>query len=200
MTVWLLRRSRPKCRAPSKERVPADHFGGMRHHTKDKGDLAVGRVIADLLGHGIQVLLPISEHLPFDLVAVSPSSRELSRVQVKYVSAKKGFMLLGLRSSHADRHGVYNKRISLDEVDAFAVFCPESDTVYYVRRDEIPADLQTRLFLRLKPSRNGQVKRTRPAGNFEGALRIFGPVAQRIEQRPSKACGGGSIPSGPANS
>lgn len=44
----------------------------MRHHTKDKGDIGLGCVIADLLKHDIQVALPVSEHLPFDLIAIHP--------------------------------------------------------------------------------------------------------------------------------
>ncbi len=171
----------------------------MRHHTKDKGDLAVGKVIADLLGHGMQVLLPISEHLPFDLVAVSPSFRELRRIQTKYRSARKGKVSLPLQGSHSDRHGVHTKPICLDEMDAFAVYCPESDTVYYIRRDDIPVGFRREFVLRLAPSKNGQVKRTRPASDFAGAGRIFGPVAQWIEPSASNGSDGGSIPSGPAN-
>ena len=150
----------------------------MRHHTKDKGDLAVGQVIADLVRHGVQVLLPLSEHLPFDLVAVLLLSGELRRIQVKYASARNGALAITLRNSHADRHGVHTKRIRLDTIDAFAVFCPEANTVYYVRQDEISNGFRAEFSLRLKPAKNGQVRGTRPAANFEGAKRIFGPVAQ----------------------
>jgi hypothetical protein len=34
-----------------------------KHLTKDKGDLAVAHVIADLRAHGIIPCLPLSEHL-----------------------------------------------------------------------------------------------------------------------------------------
>ncbi len=71
--------------------------------------------------------------------------------------------------------------------DLFAVFCPEVDAVYYVRRDEIPAGMRRQMVLRLSPAKNGQVKKTRAAVQFEGAKRIFGPVAQWTEQRPSKS-------------
>ena len=39
----------------------------MNHHTKNLGDIGVAQVIASLMKNGIQVCLPISEHLPFDL-------------------------------------------------------------------------------------------------------------------------------------
>lgn len=45
----------------------------MSHQTKDKGDLAILMAIADLRRHGIITCLPISEHLPFDMVAVMPN-------------------------------------------------------------------------------------------------------------------------------
>lgn len=170
----------------------------MRHHTKDKGDLAVGQVIADLLKEGIHVCLPLSEHLPFDLIAVSPSMQDLCRVQVRYAVARNGVVSLALRRTHADRHGVHNKRIRLHEIDAFAIFCPDVRVVYYVRCDEITAGMRSSFALRLRRARNGQVRKTRSAENFEGAWRIFGPVAQWTEPSASNRLDGGSIPSGPA--
>lgn len=152
--------------------------GWMRHHTKDKGDLAVGKVIADLLAKGFQVCLPMSEHLPFDLVAVSHSSMELSRVQVRYAASKRGCLKVSVRSSHSDRRGVHHRRVPLGEIDAFAVYCPQADKVYYVRRDEIPENLKSDFALRVAPARNGQVRKIRSAEDFVGPSRMFGPVAQ----------------------
>ena len=150
----------------------------MRHHTKDKGDLAVGEVIADLLRAGAQVCLPISEHLPFDVLAVAPSFHEIKRVQVRYIGTRQGAVHLRLRQTHADRHGVHARLISLDDVDAFAIFCPDANEVYYVRQDEIRGAARVTFNLRVQPSANGQKKRTRWAQDFRGAKRIFGPVAQ----------------------
>ena len=159
----------------------------------------MAEVIADLLREGIQVCLPVSEHLPFDLVAISPSLTDLRRIQVKYAAAnRKGAINLGLRRTHADRHGVHTRPIRLEEIDALAIYCPETDAVYYVRRDEISIDLRSCFVLRLLPAKNGQVAKTRPAKDFAGPTRIFGPVAQWIEPPASNRLGGGSIPSGPA--
>lgn len=152
----------------------------MRHHTKDKGDIAVGEVIAHLMREGTQVFLPISEHLPFDLIAVSPSMQEISRVQVKYVTARNGVVRIRLRRTHADRHGIHSKPLRLDEIDALAVFCPDTNKVYYVRRSEAEG-FRRMLSLRLTPSKNGQNRKIRSASDFVGSSRIYGPVAQRIE-------------------
>lgn len=150
----------------------------MRHHTKDKGDLAVAEVIADLMRAGAHVCLPLSEHLPFDLIAVSPSLHAVRRVQVRYVTARHGAIQVRLWQSYSDRSGLHKRAVSLDEVDAFAVFCPDVNDVYYVRQDEIRGMTRVLFSLRVFPSANGQRKGTRSARNFESVGRIFGPVAQ----------------------
>lgn len=170
----------------------------MRHHTKDKGDLAVAEVIADLTRYGAHICLPLSEHLPFDLIAISPSMREVRRVQVKYGTAKRGTVRVALRGTHADRHGVHHRRINLDEIDCFAVYCPDTDKVYYVLTEEV-LGLQCEFCLRVTSSKNGQSANTRPAERFVPTGRIFGPVAQWIERMPSKHECEGSTPSGPAS-
>ena len=55
----------------------------VRHHTKDKGDEGLGQVIADLMANGVQVAVPLSEHLPFDLIAIGEHGA-MRRVQVRY--------------------------------------------------------------------------------------------------------------------
>jgi PD-(D/E)XK endonuclease len=70
----------------------------MRHHTKDKGDLGLGFIIGDLLRAGIQVALPLSEHLPFDAIAVDEQGG-LRRLQVKYRAVRQGRIVCGLMSS-----------------------------------------------------------------------------------------------------
>lgn len=76
--------------------------------------------------------------------------------------------------SHADRHGVHSRIINLDQIDAFAVFCPDTDKVYYVLRDEVPTGYVSMLSLRLADSLNGQTKHIRPAAAFIGPNRLFG--------------------------
>ncbi|HZF39634.1 MAG TPA: group I intron-associated PD-(D/E)XK endonuclease [Blastocatellia bacterium] len=40
-----------------------------QHHTKNKGDLGVAKAHCDLIEKGYIVLIPSTEHAPFDLVA-----------------------------------------------------------------------------------------------------------------------------------
>src|SRR6478736_3807273 len=74
----------------------------VRHHTKDKGDLAVAKVHADLVSKGFTVLFPATEHAPFNLV--SYAAGEFHRLQVKYRSARAGAVTVKFRSMWADRN------------------------------------------------------------------------------------------------
>lgn len=125
----------------------------MRHHTKDKGDKGTGNVIADLLSKGIQVCLPLSEHLPFDLVAVKQDGT-LMRVSVKYRALKKGSLYVAFSSSYSDSHGVHTKAIDKSLIDLLAIYCPETATVYYVD----PSKFDKNVTLRIEESKNNQTK------------------------------------------
>jgi hypothetical protein len=150
----------------------------MKHHTKNKGDLGLMMVMADLAAHDIGICLPLSEHMPFDLVAVSEAGN-LSRVQVKYRKAKKNCVMLPLRSSYSDGNGVHTRMIDRSQFDAFAIYCPDTKSVYYVRNDEIPESYVSGVLLRLTPAINNQVLRTRMGSQFLGPDRLF-------EKTPSK--------------
>ena len=50
------------------------------------------------------------------------------------------------------------------EVDLFAVYCPDNETVYVISADDVPS---TGMFLRVDPPRNRQHKRVRWARDYE---------------------------------
>lgn len=79
----------------------------MFHHTKTKGDNGVAHAISDLSDRGYTVLLPITEHAPFDLVAYR--GRTFKRVQVKYKCLKRGVLDIDLRSVWSNSKGSYHK-------------------------------------------------------------------------------------------
>lgn len=110
----------------------------MKHHTKSKGDIAVGYTIANLFANGFSVCLPVSEHLPFDLIAVNEQC-EVARVQVKYTRLKKKRLVLKLRSSYANRKGVFTKTIDRNMIDGYSIYCPDLDKVFYVGKSFIPS-------------------------------------------------------------
>lgn len=96
----------------------------LRHHTKDKGDRGLAHVVANLIDNGIQVALPISEHMPFDCIAILGNS--LKRISVKYRKATRGKFEVRLRSTWADKNGSHVKKHAKSDYNAIAIYCPES--------------------------------------------------------------------------
>jgi hypothetical protein len=79
---------------------------GRHHHTKVKGDLGVLKAQADLCEQGFVILVPMTEHAPFDLVAYKDGV--FKRVQVKCRTIDKtGAICVHFRSSWADRNGTH---------------------------------------------------------------------------------------------
>ena len=141
------------------------------HHTKSKGDAGLGFVIADMLSSGVQVALPISEHLPFDCIAVSPRG-ELSRVSVKYRKVDGGGVVtVPLRSVWSNSSGCHVKKYDKSEFDAVVIYCPDTGKCYYVRIGEIGD--RVNLILRVTAPKQEQ-KTMVYARDFEGAMRLFG--------------------------
>jgi hypothetical protein len=144
----------------------------VRHLTKDSGDKGVACVIADLMLADIHICLPISEHLPFDMVAMSPDGR-LSKVQVKYRSLVNGKVSVSTqRTVWSNSRGMHSKARDLSEFDAFAIYCPEVKTVYYVRCSEV-ISCERGFVLRISPSKNNQVSRIRSADDYRDPMIIF---------------------------
>ena len=170
----------------------------MRHHTKDKGDIGLVCVMADLLKHDIQVALPVSEHLPFDLVAIDPSGQTL-KVSVKYrVMSNRGSISVRSQSVWNDRNGTHYRRHGVGDYDAIAIYCPDTDECYYLRASELSPLVTT---LRITEPVNNQTRKIHMARLFTDPDRLFqsAPVAQWIEQPASNRQAEGSIPSGGAS-
>jgi hypothetical protein len=143
------------------------------HHTKDKGDLGVYMVIADLGCSGFGVFLPISEHMPFDLIAVSPEG-QVRRVQVKYRTlSQNGSITVRFVSTYSDSGGCHISHIDKSSFDCCAVYCPDNRKIYYIRNEEIPDSVSWAFSLRVITPRNNQRKKVIDASKFEGVTRIF---------------------------
>jgi hypothetical protein len=147
----------------------------MRHKTKDKGDLGVAKAIPNLLEHNIRCCLPLSEHLPFDLIAVMPDFTTLRRVQVKYRAAEKDNSIdLKFRAHYYNSKHIYTKPVNLEEIDCYAVYCPQTEVIYYLRVDEIP-EAATSVTLRLGPPLNNWQTKVWLARNYTNPQRIANP-------------------------
>ena len=168
--------STPHCRRSS----TVEHHTGimvlmriLSHHTKDKGDQGLGFVLACLLKNNIQVALPLSEHLPFDLIAISMRG-ELRRVSVKFRSMNStGRVEVMLRSTWRNSTQTVQSYHETGEVDVHAVFCPETAECYFIP-DSCLKDKKG-FSLRLTPSKNHQKAGVRRAEDFRDPHCMFMP-------------------------
>jgi PD-(D/E)XK endonuclease len=146
----------------------------LRHHTKDKGDEGLGQVIGDLMTNGVHVAVPLSEHLPFDLIAIGEDGA-MRRVQVRYrTSLDTAHVRCHLGGSWADRNGTHKRAFDALAIDVLAIYCPSPRTFIYMLANELPASYVN---LRFSKAANGQIKRTRDAADYRDPWRMFGPVA-----------------------
>jgi hypothetical protein len=132
----------------------------VQHHTKNKGDLGVAKAHCDLIEKGYIVLIPSTEHAPFDLVAYDGT--RFVRIQVKYRSAEKGCLMVNLINWWADKNGSHGKRVDKSQVDVLCIYCPETDKCYYLRAEEINSSIT----LRVQPAKNNQMKNIKFADDY----------------------------------
>lgn len=113
--------------------------------TKDKGDIGVAAVISDLVCAGIKIALPISDHLPFDLIAIAPDA-QLCRLSVKYRKAVNSLVEATTVSVYSNRKGCHRIIADKARLDAIALYCPDIEKVAYVLTSELKS--AKRIYLR----------------------------------------------------
>ena len=123
------------------------------HHTKNKGDLGLLHAHLDLAKKGYGVLIPLTEHEAFDLVAYKDHT--FYRVQVKYRAAVRGSVYVRFSTVWADRNGIHSVPINKDSIDLICVYCPDTDRCYYID----PFKFRRGAVLRISEPRNSQKKR-----------------------------------------
>ena len=123
------------------------------HHTKQKGDLGVLKAQVDLFEQGFTILMPQTEHAPFDLVAYKGG--EYHRVQVKYRKLDRlGKMDVKFSTCWTDKNGTHTSPIDKGEVDLYCVYCPDTDECYYLD----PKQYGLTMTLRVRAPKNNQAK------------------------------------------
>jgi hypothetical protein len=121
--------------------------------TKRKGNVGEAKVVADLLEQGLEVALPFGDNLPFDLIAVGPDF-QLWKVQAKFARAYQGVIRIKNWRQSENTQRRYERIYTPAQVDVFAVYCPDTDLVYYVSQNEIGQ--KTTFYLRVTPTKNQQ--------------------------------------------
>jgi hypothetical protein len=131
------------------------------HHTKNKGDLGVLKVKVDLYQQGFLILIPETEHSPFDLVIYQNGI--FRTVQVKFRNlTKSGVLEIPFRSCYSTSRGVITKSVDKSLIDIYAVYCPQTDECYYFD----PSHYNRSVTLRVNTSLNNQKLNINSASGF----------------------------------
>ena len=130
-------------------------------HPVDIGLRTEAAILAELARRGYQVLLPFGVNQRYDLV-LDMDGRFL-RVQCKTGRLRRGCVEFSTKSIRANTRRVFTRGYR-GEIELFLVFCPETDQIYAVPVDDVPAGHG---YLRVDPTRNGQEQGIRWARDYE---------------------------------
>jgi hypothetical protein len=161
--------------------------------TDQKGAIAESAILHAAIERGIGVYVPFGEErydLIFDL------RPELVRVQVKWARARRDVILIGCYTNRRTADGLLRRTYTRGEVDAFAIYCPDTRKCYYLPFDRVPPS--GAMSLRLSRARNNQRVGVNWAEDYEfdATLGRLGAVAQLGERRAGSAKVTGSSPVG----
>jgi hypothetical protein len=132
---------------------------------KAKGDLAELKVATDLRARGYRIAIPYGEDWNFDLILCRRDDK-LERVQVKYVRSDGCVILVRPRSSSITNGKVKAiKYYTAATIDWLAVWDAATDRCFYVPASELGTGMN-HLTLRLRPSRNNQIRGIRMAERY----------------------------------
>jgi hypothetical protein len=103
-----------------------------------KGVIGLVKVTADLVSKQYEVFTPTSDSSPVDLIAAD-DGMNLKLVQVKYrePERRKG---RGAQVLVVSLDSVVNGRrvpVDVSRIDVWAIYCPQTERVYYVKRSEV---------------------------------------------------------------
>jgi len=133
-------------------------------HPKDIGDGTTVAVILALRNAGYAIFMPFGENTRADLII--DDGEELSRVQCKTGRLRRGAVLFRTCSFYGHHpNPKVPSRHYLNDVDYFAVHCPETSGIYLIPIAELP--LTSQAALRVEPPRNNQRRRIRLAERYE---------------------------------
>lgn len=116
-------------------------------------------VMADILRRGHKVAVPVGEDWRYDLIVLRRG--KLERVQCKYTESDGAVVLVRCRSCNNWNVIKYTQ----EDIDWIATYDKTTDKVYYAP-SRLLGSGRAFISLRLKPSKNGQVKGVLLAEDF----------------------------------
>ena len=107
------------------------------------------------------MLVPFGSNHRYDFVL--DLEDRFIRVQCKTGRLRNGVVQFNTQSIRSNTKRAYRRTYS-GEIDAFAVYCPDTDRVYALSVDDATSTLGS---LRVDPTANEQAKRIRWAADYE---------------------------------
>lgn len=125
------------------------------------GDISEAQVLGTFIKAGLRVLLPFGNNERYDLV-IDRGGGKFQRIQVKTGQCERGGLAFATHSS-TTVNGKIKKTAYHGQIDAFAVYCRENDTVYVVPIEKCGS---YECFLRFDPPKNRQKNGVNMAEDF----------------------------------
>lgn len=148
--------------------------------TDRKGNIGVGMVCANLISNGIDVLIPITEHLPFDLIAYSKGN--LYKIQVKYSSLVNGCVIVPLGSVLMKNGKYQHVRYKQNDINIYAVYCNNNKQVYYIAANNVK-NLNKEIRLRINPPKHRREQKTiRWANDYNDIQKAMESCSSMVEE------------------
>jgi len=131
-------------------------------NTNQKCDYSELKVMADLAVRGYAVLKPMSSSLKFDIVAYKDG--RFNRIQIKYCSKRSGALNTRLQTVIYNSNGCKYNTYTENDIDTFAIYCPDTDACYYIPVEEVITTWT--ITLRIDPPKNN-IKSVRWAKDYQ---------------------------------
>jgi len=108
-----------------------------------KGEVGELEVASDLLQNGFEVLEPVSQNCPYDLVAHDLESGVFHSVQVKHAQLQDGVIQTQFRRRV---QSVRNRKRETNEAfDVGAIYCPQLDECFYIAYEDFEQSVSLRV-------------------------------------------------------
>lgn len=142
------------------------------HIKKQKGSIGLTKTIAQIVEQEYNVSIPIQDHLKYDLIV--ENCGKCYTVQVRFSSANNGIMKIKLRSVWSNKKGVHVKNRKHGDFDILAVYCPQTNDVYFIADNEFEAGNSLSLRIRESETTNPAIKKqARMASDYKKLSRVF---------------------------
>jgi hypothetical protein len=123
---------------------------------------AEAAILADLVRRNCRVLIPFGDSCRYDLLI--DREGEFIRIQCKTGRLFRGAVYFKPYSKIGNGRGQGRRQYTKEEIDLFAVYCPELSTIFYMPIEDCKAT--THKALRVEPAKNGAEKNITYASQY----------------------------------